>query len=405
MRVLVLDGNQNQAVACVRSLARAGHRVLVGESSSWSKAGWSRFCHDTFQYPAPQENAGGFVERIASLAGSEPGTFILPVTDATTLPLSANRDVIGAAGAHLVLPEHADVLRALDKEETVRLACSLGFTVPKTVTLRNLEDAKQVGAGLSFPIVLKPRRSQEFSPDRLVRATGRPRYAQNAEECVLSYLQMSRCSSDILAQEFVEGSGLGYFALMRHGELRAEFAHRRIRDAYPSGSGSALRVSVEPDPGIRKAALAILGGLHWHGVAMVEFRQQPGRTPVFMEVNGRLWHSLALACCAGADFPAWLAELAERGEIQAPRPFRAGVQCRWWLGDFRHLLEVWRGAPRGFPGKYPPRLRTLLEELTPSPGAYHDNFRWDDPLPEVGDWLNFFNLIGEHALSQDDRHA
>ena len=31
MKVLVLDGNQNQAVACVRSLAKQGHTVLVGE--------------------------------------------------------------------------------------------------------------------------------------------------------------------------------------------------------------------------------------------------------------------------------------------------------------------------------------------------------------------------------------
>ena len=40
MRVLVLDGNQNQAVACVRSLAKQGHSVLVGSTTSWSKAGW-----------------------------------------------------------------------------------------------------------------------------------------------------------------------------------------------------------------------------------------------------------------------------------------------------------------------------------------------------------------------------
>ena len=30
MRILVLDGNENQAVAAVRSLARGGHRVEVG---------------------------------------------------------------------------------------------------------------------------------------------------------------------------------------------------------------------------------------------------------------------------------------------------------------------------------------------------------------------------------------
>ena len=50
MRILVLDGNENQAVACVRSLGRAGHDVTVGAPTRWSKAGWSRFGKGTFVY-------------------------------------------------------------------------------------------------------------------------------------------------------------------------------------------------------------------------------------------------------------------------------------------------------------------------------------------------------------------
>ena len=119
MRILILDGNQNQAVASVRSLAQAGYRVLVGESSTWSKAGWSRYCATSFQYPAPQKDAAGFVQRVAEIARQEPGTLILPMTEATTLPLSAQRDALFSVGARLVLPDHADVLRAFNKNEMV----------------------------------------------------------------------------------------------------------------------------------------------------------------------------------------------------------------------------------------------------------------------------------------------
>ena len=86
MRVLVLDGNENQAVACVRSLAGAGHRVSVGSDSPWSKAGWSRSCSGHFSYPSPQVDAGAFVDRIASEAARETGTLVLPMTERTTLP-------------------------------------------------------------------------------------------------------------------------------------------------------------------------------------------------------------------------------------------------------------------------------------------------------------------------------
>jgi predicted ATP-grasp superfamily ATP-dependent carboligase len=177
---------------------------------------------------------------------------------------------------------------------------------------------------------------------------------------------------------------------MHQGELRAEFAHRRIRDVRPTGSGSAVRESVEPEERMRAAALSILEALRWHGVAMVEFRQRPDGTPVFLEVNGRFWNSLPLAVYAGVDFPALLVRMAEKGDVEMQTGYRTGVRCRWLLGDFRHLVEVWRGAPAGYPASFPGRLRTLTEFLVPVAGTHHDNFLWRDPLPAVGDWLDFF---------------
>jgi len=247
--------------------------------------------------------------------------------------------------------------------------------------------------------VLKPRSSVEFRPDGSTRVTGRPRYAKDEGELLQRFQEMSpRCSS-ILVQEFAEGEGTGYFALMRNGELRAEFAHRRLRDIHPTGSGSALRISVAPDPQVREASLAILQALHWHGVAMVEFRQQSGKPPVFMEVNGRFWNSLPLACYAGMDFPALLARMAENGDIEKPSGYQIGVVSRWLLGDARHLLEVFRGAPAGYPKSYPGRLETLLSVLRPIPGTFHDNFQLRDPLPELGDWLSLLRKAARKVRS------
>src|ERR1700688_2643302 len=129
MRVLVLDGNQNQAVASIRSLGRAGHTVLAGDSTSWSKAGWSKFCDGTFRYPSPRQHSEAFVRRIAELASVESGTLVSPMTEVTTLPISAQRDVLLAVRARLVLPNHTDLLRAFDKDETTRLAACLGIAV------------------------------------------------------------------------------------------------------------------------------------------------------------------------------------------------------------------------------------------------------------------------------------
>jgi len=396
MRILVLDGDQNQAVACVRSLARQGHVVRVGESRPWSKAGWSRYCSGSFQYASPHTDPQTFLSDIVTEAGKESGTLVLPMTEASTLLISDHRERLAEAGARLVLPSHADLMRAVDKSQTTNLAQSFGIAIPKSYSTSNAEEVREISGQMQFPAVLKPRTSQEHSSQGGMRATGRPRYARDANELMQAFLEMRHHCSAVLVQEFVEGSGTGYFALMNHGELRAEFAHRRIRDVHPTGSGSALRESIAPTPQIRDASLAMLRALNWHGVAMIEFRLGADGVPVFLEINGRFWHSLPLACYAGVDFPALLAQMAEFGDVDPPPSYKVGLKCRWLVGDFRHLVGVWRGRPPGYPGNFPRRLPTLLAELTPKPGTLHDNFMWRDPLPELGDWIRFVQQVREH---------
>jgi len=397
MKVLVLDGNQNQAVASVRSLAAAGYTVIAGEDTSWSKAGSSRFCQGSIRYPSPRKSTDQFVQAIAEFVRENPGVLVLPMTEATTLPIAAQREFLTSAGARFVFPDQINLVRAFDKNETTQLVSSMGIAVPKTIVVSTSEQLLNVTNALRFPLVLKPVASEELSSDGKVRSGGRPRYASNLAQSEEAFLDISRRASSVLVQEFVEGEGTGYFALMRHGELRAEFAHRRIRDVHPTGSGSAVRESVAVDPEIRQCSLAILSALHWHGVAMIEYRRKAGSPPVFMEVNGRFWHSLPLACYAGVDFPALLARMAEQGDIEPQHAYLTGLRCRWFLGDARHLLGVWKGPPSGYTGTFPGRLRTLLNVLTPVPGTYHDLFQWHDPLPEFGDWIRMaLRLFGRN---------
>jgi predicted ATP-grasp superfamily ATP-dependent carboligase len=399
MRILVLDGDQNQAVACVRSLARQGHHVLAGESRSWSKACWSRYSAGRFRYASPTTDPEQFLTDVQAEATRERGTLVLPMTEVTTLLISEHREHFVRAEARLLLPDHADLLRAVDKSQTTTLAQSLGVAVPKTISASGTEEAQEKAGQIRFPVVLKPKSSQQQSEQGGIRPAGRPRYATTADEMLAALKPMLQQSSTVLIQEFVEGTGTGYFALMNRGELRAEFAHRRIRDVHPTGSGSALRESILPTPRIRDASLAMLRALHWHGVAMIEYRLREDGVPVFLEINGRFWHSLPLACYAGADFPALLATMAEFGDVAPPAPYQVGLKCRWLVGDFRHLVEVWRGRPLGYPGKFPRRWPTLLSEVTPSPGTHHDNFMWRDPLPELGDWIRLFQQVWERRSS------
>lgn len=373
----------------------------VGSSASWSKAGWSRFAAGTFTYPSPDENLAGFVERIAAKVKEHGNALVLPMTEQTTLPLSIHRQAIIEAGGHLVLPSHEVVRNAFDKQFTSELASSLGVAVPQTVFLNQQADPSAVARSLEYPVVLKPRSSQEISTASSIRTTGAPLYARDETEFLEAFGKLRERCSEMLVQEYVTGAGVGYFALMREGEPIAEFAHRRIRDVRPTGSGSSLRVSTPVLPAVREAGLAMLRALKWHGVAMVEFRMR-GSTPVFLEVNGRFWNSLALAIYSGVDFPALLVSMFESGDVPRQQGYAEGVRCRWFLGDLRHLIEVWRGAPKGYAGPFPERWPTLRSFLRPVSGTFHDNFRWSDPLPELGDWIDFISHKIPHHLKNAD---
>ena len=135
MPALVLDGNENQAVATTRSLGRAGHHVTVGAPTRWSKAGWSRYAGGSIQYPAPQVDAAAFVQCVVEAARRTPGTLVLPMTERSTLPLSEHREELQRAAARFVLPDHATVLRAFDKHAMSTLAGQLGIEVPRSILL------------------------------------------------------------------------------------------------------------------------------------------------------------------------------------------------------------------------------------------------------------------------------
>ena len=85
--------------------------------------------------------------------------------------------------------------------------------------------------------------------------------------------------------------------------------------------------------------MRLLGPLGWHGVAMLEFKQDAAHREVFLiEVNGRFWGSLQLAIAAGVDFPYLTYQLAVGERPSVPRALPVGVKNRWLLGDLDHLL-------------------------------------------------------------------
>lgn len=389
MKVFVTDGSQNHALAVTRSLGKRGIEVIAGESSALSKAGFSRFCKGRRRYPSPSRSVSAFVTTLLDEVQRSRYDFLIPMTESALLPISTYRDKF-LPHVRLPLPPHESILKVFNKAETIPLAAKVGVPAPKSWIIENLLELPALARSLTYPVVVKPRWSSYWGGDQMVTGGGAD-YAFGPDELLLKY---HRAHAEIpfpLIQSFVPGKGYGIYALFDHGKPKAFFAHERIRDVRPTGSGSALRRSIPADPVLTEYAVALLQEIEWHGVAMVEFKWDRGKSdPVLMEINGRFWNSLPLAIAAGIDFPYLLLEMEQGRTPSAIPTYEVDLLCRWLLGDCRHLAEVLRGAPAGWPFPFPKRGETLLNFLKAHRrGMIYDTFRWEDPLPEAVEWLHF----------------
>lgn len=386
--VIVTDGEERASLAVVRSVGRAGHRVLVCSASGRSLAGASRHAAADHRTPHPMREPEAFSGAVRELAARSEADVLLPVSDAALLALLPED---GPTPGRQIPFGPREAFRALsDKARVWEDACELGLAVPEQVVVAEPGPAPE---GLPpGPVVVKPVRSVAGAGGR--RARFPVRYATGAEELRAVLDAMDPAGYPVLVQERIRGSGVGLFLLRWKGETRAVFAHRRLREKPPRGGVSVYRESVTAAPELVAACERLLARHDWRGVAMVEFKLESGTgTPYVMEVNPRFWGSLQLAVDAGVDFPRLLVEAALGAPGAPPPAYREGVRTRWWWGDVDHLVARLKGEPpAGSPDGAPARWRALRDFLALwRPGDRWEVLRPDDPMPfvrETGGWLS-----------------
>ncbi len=382
--VLVLDGQTNQALACVRSLGRAGNDVFVAATRRRPLSAWSRFARGRFLL------SGESLEAFAALrrwAVTRHVSLVLPLTERSCVLCNLDRSAWEAAGI-TVGSAPADLLAvAFDKARTFELAARSGVAIPPTRVPTTLAEARMAAADVGFPCVVKSRFSNAWDGTRFLPDPGTS-YVRNAAELDAAVALHRQGEHWPLIQGFVPGQGKGVFALFESGRPIAWFAHERLRDVRPSGSGSSLRRSAPLEPRLLEPAEQLLAAMAWHGPAMVEFRDDGVHPPALMEVNGRFWGSLQLAVSAGADFPLWWAAILRGRPVERRAGYATGVTVRWLWGDIKRFLYILAGAPPGYPERYPTVWQGLRELLGRQPtGTRSETWQPDDRWPALGEWV------------------
>jgi protein-tyrosine-phosphatase/predicted ATP-grasp superfamily ATP-dependent carboligase len=377
MRILVTDAHELAGLGAIRSLGRAGHQVIAGYPAQLRRPAstYSRYCAAYRAYPDPWRSQSEFCAWFA--ANSLDIDAALPVSEAAIVAATSSRPRLSTAVA-LIVPPAASLHYTLSKRRATMQALTVGIPCPHTAF------SLDAVCGLKAPYLV--RTDNQLMSDGSYRR-GRNWYIDDPGELLDLLTELNEGGEQWMVQEFVVGVGAGAFLLMHRGETLLEFAHERIHEVPFYGGHSSLRKSVR-DAEVIATAKRLLTSISYEGVAMVEFRRSSGsETPYFVEINGRLWGSLALALHAGADFPARLVDCFVRTPVQPVAPgYREGIYCRnVYPGEVDYLRSVLtaHGPVRGV--RPPGRARSILEfvGLFFVPGVHYDYLWVRDPLPCV----------------------
>jgi protein-tyrosine-phosphatase/predicted ATP-grasp superfamily ATP-dependent carboligase len=371
MTVLVLDGHSRAALETVQSLGRAGMQVDLAVEAQDCLAMHSRYVSRKLQQPS-QECAADFQSWLREQDSLRKYTLIVPATETSLLGLR-QLDENDPLRCKAVLADDKALDIALDKDKTWQLAQHLGVPTPSGVSLSTLSD---IGPAQQFPVVLKPTHSK-IMVDGVLRtlAVAIVKNESERREQLRRWLPLT----PVQQQEYIQGRGVGVEFLFNRGRKLWHFAHERVHEYPLTGGASSYRRSINPPVAMLQDAQKLLTALHWNGVAMVEFKIDNEGQHWLMEINPRLWGSLALSIDASVDFPLGLLQIA-RGEEPAPQP---KYKVPYYTRDFRTDVDWLKCNVRAdrHDSLLHTRSRTVsfLEVLRPLVGSESwDHFDWRD---------------------------
>ena len=337
--ILVLDAAQRSALAVTRALGKLeDFTVVTAESTPSALAGTSKYSSRYIQSPSASDEPELYLQWIQSICADTTFSLVIPVTEITSQLLLMHAEQL--PNVRLAFADYDTVMSLADKYRLLEQAKAAGVPVPDFQLFPS--SASLNAQALTYPCVIKPCLSRIYSPDGWISTSVKILHSDEDLHAALhsaSYLSQY----PFMVQSFIPGTGAGIFCLYHKGQPVTFFAHKRLREKPPQGGVSVLSESIAIDPILEKYARRLLDHVHWHGVAMVEFRVSPEGQPYLMEVNTRFWGSLQLSIDAGVNFPVLLTQSELGITTQAPDNYRVGQRLRWFLGDVDSLYLYLKG--------------------------------------------------------------
>ncbi len=339
MPVLVTGGDYTGPLAAVRALRVAGHEPWVAASGPKAYAARSRAAAGVILLPDSRADPEAFIEGLSAADEEHRFVAILDGTESDLIAIARERDRLGPRAA--TPPNLEAVLRITSKKTVNELAAHAGLAIPPTSEI----DRADLGRydGLATPLVLKPLRSELHTSDGGFKH-GEVHRVSSQEE--LRRLVRGLAGERWLVQPCIEGRLGAICGVAWNGEVACA-VHQIAERIWPADIGvSSYARTVAPDAELEAGVARLIGALGWSGIFQAQFIHAADG-PYLIDLNPRIYGSLALATAAGANLPAIWLSLLTGGQVEVSN-YRVGVSYRAEELDLRallHLLRIGKSAP------------------------------------------------------------
>jgi predicted ATP-grasp superfamily ATP-dependent carboligase len=371
MSAIVTNARNRIAYNVVRSLGQKGIDVYTADFVPRSMSFASRYSKGHFIYPSPFKDPEGFVQRLIDEIQRLRVDVLIPVFEETFL-VAKHADRL-SGHVSMVLPGYENILVAHNKDRWARIARRLEIPVPESYSIEELQTDAIKASDLRYPVLVKPKQGGGAWGIQQIESSEALRILLSFDGC--NGMPWSR----FFVQEKIPGETHCVAMLFNKGQLRAKVAYRQLRDYPATGGQATMRVSIRSHRA--EAYLQqLLESLHWHGVCQADFLvDKRTEVPYLIDLNPRLWGSLAQAIASGVDFPYLIYRLAREGDVAPVTGFKTGVVTRWIGGELGTFFPHLKRSPARLQF-----VRTFF--FPPTRAALYDDFSMADPLPFFA-WL------------------
>jgi predicted ATP-grasp superfamily ATP-dependent carboligase len=362
--VLLTVDESTGSLAAVRALAAGGYAPHIATFRDGFYATRSRAARSVVIVPDAVTDPEPFVRTLAGAALRLGVAAVLPGSEATLRALSGREDMFPAS-VPLGTCSPDVTARALDKTLLHRLAPEAGLEIPETIELSSHEVMDQIGT-IRFPVVVKP-------PATVVRS-GRetrsvPVVSVRDAHALRATMAAVPPGERRLVQRAIAGELYSVSGVSWRGDVVCSFHQVARRIWPPETGGSSYAIAVAPDDAIDAGVRRLMRLLGWDGIFCIQFLKAGDRS-YLIDVNPRVYGSLALAVAAGHNLPAIWADLV-LGRSPRLGPVRSGLRFRSEEDDLRALVRLFRAG----------RRREAVLGLLPRPNTVHPIWWWRDPAP------------------------